>query len=415
MSNALLTPRKRSTALDLANGRLWRTQLLPLGEINYKGRKVRFDKDYLLNLVNAFRENVFGQVPFQLATGDNKHTNDPERYRGKIVDLVLTGDGLDVLLQPTEDGEALLRKNPELGVSARIYESYERADGKSWPAALQHVLGTLDPRVPGMRTWKEVEVPVALSNEIGEVEVVDLSDVTFGEREGGTDKVAFSKEDRTQLIELLKKVRDGGVKDEDLEGLVDELGDEVDDETELTDEELDQLIASAEADQGESDDDDEGEEEDEEGDLDEPALGRAPATVAASNGRRRGALELANARNAELGERLDLVQATLDDQAFTNEKRVLSKDYGIPPKVVDLARPLLEGSGHVVELAGGDEIDAGSVMRRVLMELGKQIKLLDLSEQIGSGLQPDEDREEEEKARKETADFVTSARETFGL
>ena len=33
-------------------------------------------------------------------------------------------------------------------MSARIVEDYARSDGKFFTAAVQHVLGTLDPRIP---------------------------------------------------------------------------------------------------------------------------------------------------------------------------------------------------------------------------------------------------------------------------
>jgi hypothetical protein len=394
---------------------MWRTQLLPLGEITYKGQQLKFDKDYLQNLVRSFKDKAFGQVPFQLADGNNKHNNDPERTRGKIVGVEMTNDGLDLILEATRKGDELLRDNPELGVSARIYEDYERSDGKHWKAALQHVLGTLDPHIAGMRTWQEVEVPVALSNELGTVEVLDLSDATFGEREGG-DKVAFTLEDKGQLLELLKKARNAS--DDDLEGLVDELTEddddgESDDESELSDEDLDALIAQAEADMVEDEDTDDDEDEEEEDEV--APTDRVPATVSASQ--RRQALELANANAliVQQGEHLDAVQAGLDEQAFQNERTQFANALGIPPAIVDLARPLLEGSGHVVELSGGDEIDAGQVMRTVLTEIGKQIKLLDLSGVIGNGLEPDEEREEREQEVQETRDFVKAARSAFAL
>jgi hypothetical protein len=62
-------------------------------------------------------------------------------------------DGLYVTLNPTERGARVLAENPGLGVSARIVEQYQRADGKFFPAAIQHVLGTLDPRVTGLGAW----------------------------------------------------------------------------------------------------------------------------------------------------------------------------------------------------------------------------------------------------------------------
>jgi len=423
MTREFRPPRYHGEAIELGNRR-WRTQLLPFRTISYKGRELVFDRAYLEGLVKAFKAKAFDLVPFQLARGDNKHTNDPERCRGEIIDLELAPDGLDLILEANESGDELLRSNPKLGVSARIYEEYERSDGKSWPQALQHVLGTLDPHIAGMRNWKEVEVPVALSQQIGDVEVVDLSDVEFGEEEGGTDKVAFSKEDRAALIELLTKARKAK-DDDEIAALVDELiaEGEVEDETELSDEELDNLIAEAEAEanaglETEAEEGDSGDEEDEADEKPEP---REPVTrrrepVAARNrGRRSRELELANARLEEQGDQLAAMQANLDDQSFMRERDVFARAYGIPPKIVDLARPLLEGSGHVIELSGGDEVDAGAIMRRVLTEFGNQIKLLDLSGVIGSGLEDDEEIEEAKQHATETAEFVKAARESFSL
>lgn len=120
-----------------------------------------------------FRDRAYDQVAFQLADSANQHTNDPERFRGTIVDMRAEPDGLWIYLDPTERGEQVLRENPNLGVSARIVEQYARADGKFYPAAVQHVLGTLDPRVTGLGTWQPVDM--ANSNEV----VIDLSGSSF--------------------------------------------------------------------------------------------------------------------------------------------------------------------------------------------------------------------------------------------
>src|SRR6266700_594004 len=96
-------------------------------------------------------------------------TNDPERTRGQILDLELGEDGLYALAEVTERGEQVLQDNPYLGVSARIVENYARSDGQFYPAAIQHVLGTLDPRIPALGSWQ----PTDLSNT--PQMVVDLS------------------------------------------------------------------------------------------------------------------------------------------------------------------------------------------------------------------------------------------------
>jgi hypothetical protein len=87
--------------------------------------------------------------------------------------LSLEGDGLYAVARLTDRGDALLAENPQLGVSARIVEGYERSDGQYFPAALQHVLATLDPRIPGLGSWQAVEA----SN--GVQITVDLSSTHF--------------------------------------------------------------------------------------------------------------------------------------------------------------------------------------------------------------------------------------------
>jgi hypothetical protein len=159
---ALLGPLDRSDAIELSKT-LWRKQILPKGSIEYKGRRINFDDAYLADLAESFRGQAFDQVAFLLAKDDNAHTMDPERFRGEVRGVELTPQGLDVLLDLTPDAAELVKRNPKLGVSARIIEKLERADGKHFRRALQHVLGTLDPRVTGMASWQEV----ALADEVG--------------------------------------------------------------------------------------------------------------------------------------------------------------------------------------------------------------------------------------------------------
>lgn len=162
---ALLAPLDRHGAVELSKT-LWRKQVLPKGTIDYKGRKISFDDAYLSDLAESFRGQAFDQVAFLLAKDDNAHTMDPERFRGEVRGVEVTPQGLDVLLDLTPDASDLVRKNPKLGVSARIIEGLERADGQKFPRAIQHVLGTLDPRVTGMASWQEVALADEVSSTI---------------------------------------------------------------------------------------------------------------------------------------------------------------------------------------------------------------------------------------------------------
>jgi hypothetical protein len=157
-----------SEAIELSGG-TWRKRLLPVGTVDYKGRTLRFDRDYLEDLAKSFRSGAYDQVPFQLADAANTHTNDPERFRGEITGMDVADDGLYVTVRTTDAGNALLTANPRLGVSARIVEDYGRSDGRHFEAAIQHVLGTLDPRIPALGEWE----PVDFSNRASRV--IDLS------------------------------------------------------------------------------------------------------------------------------------------------------------------------------------------------------------------------------------------------
>src|SRR5216683_2947081 len=101
MTTTVLTPLVRGRAIELGGGRLWRKRLLPAGDVEYKGRMLHFTRNYLAGLADAFRQRAYDQVPFQLADSANSHTNDPERFRGQVVDADLADDGLWITVKPT--------------------------------------------------------------------------------------------------------------------------------------------------------------------------------------------------------------------------------------------------------------------------------------------------------------------------
>lgn len=172
MALLVQTPLLASDAIELSGG-TWRKRILPVGNVEYKGRVLRFDRPYLDGLAQAYNSRAYDQVPFQLADAANRHTNDPERTRGEVVGMSADADGLWVTIRTTEAGNAVLSANPRLGVSARIVEDYARSDGKYYPAAVQHVLGTLDPRIPELGDWQPVEMSNGYGGEADMV--IDLS------------------------------------------------------------------------------------------------------------------------------------------------------------------------------------------------------------------------------------------------
>jgi hypothetical protein len=447
VTSAKLTPFHRSRAVELGN-RLWRKKVLPVGDVEYKGRTLHFDLPYLKGLAGAFAAKAYDQVAFQLADAQNTHTNDPERFRGALVAVDAEDDGLWFTLRPTEAGDKVLQENPDLGVSARIVEGYDRSDGKHFPAAIQHVLGTLDPRIPGLGSWQAIEaaspVPDAVldlsaesftdpaaelpqdkaqrkaAKAAAETQTDPASDPAGADPEGGAAMADLTKEQKARLDrflalpdDVLAALEAGGtvVTPAELEALTTPdagTGDDADDaEAEelaaqvaaMSDDELAALEAEFEAGA--------------EAPGQEPAEPEREPVAAGMSAEAQFAIDLANAKADETARELAVVTARLREEDFQGEKRRLA-DAGVPPYITELARPLLEGAGHAVELSNGRTVDAGAIMRRVLAEYARQARLLDLDVELGSPMDEPEDAGREDAAQAR-AQYVAGFKSMTGL
>jgi hypothetical protein len=411
---ALLTPVDAGTA-KRAGRHLWRKQLLPKATITYKGREITFDDAYLTDLAAAFNNRAYDQVAFQLADKDNAHTNDPERYRGEVESLEVTADGLDMVVSTTEAGADVLAANPRLGVSARITEGYERADGQAFPVAIQHVLGTLDPRITGMRPWQAIDA----ANDTDSGQVTDLTGCTYdlasspdteppapAPKETG---MALTAEQEARLGQLLD------LPDDQFAALLTPPAPadttDADDAAadELSDEELQALLDSLP-----DDDTDDGE-----GDgnpADQADDDRVPAGAGSElSADAQAAIELANARADELEAGYTRMRRELDAATYERERDTFAHEHGIPPRIFDLARPVLEGEGRTVDLANGRQADAGAIVRKVLTEIGRTVKMLDLSAELGNPEGADEATTAAQQAESERGEIVKGFRALTGV
>jgi hypothetical protein len=438
MTTTLLTPMERGKARR-SGASLWRKQLLPVSSINYKGRVIDFTREYLAGLVKAFTDRAYDAVPLQFADEENHHTERPEHRRGTVRALELTDDGLDMIVEAGADAAKYLAEYPDLGISAKIAENYERADGRFFPAALKHVLGTLDPRITGMRPWQEI---AAANDDDGEILDLTGAAYTVPEPPGqydnggalppgavttvnrtGTDGpvitppgspapevketgMAFTADQEARLAQLLD------LPDEQFSALLTAAapapGTQPDPEAgpdaDLSDEELAELIAGLGL---------------EEAGGTETETEPAPAAAAGAGltAEAQAQIDLANSRADENAIELARVTTALNRAAYEQERAHYSREYGIPPRITDMARPVLEGDGHVIELSGGSSVDAGAIVRKVLAEIGKTVKMLDLSGELGTGMDfsAETERAEQEQARKDRADLVAGVRQMTGI
>lgn len=333
------------SAVELSGGGLYRKQVLKFGTILYtdktgKRRKMTFDREYGNKLVAAFKAGAYPQVPFQLADADNRHTNAPDRTGGEVVGVELSSDGsgVDAYLRTWGTGTQVIEQNPNLGVSARLFENITMTDGRTFPVAMQHVLGTVDPQVRGMRPWEKVDSVDLASTQV--TEALDLSARMY-ERSvlmpGTKDKeptttVELSVSQVDRLKELLED-------DEALEALAEQLGDDFFDAV---------------------DDDEEEEESPEDEEPEETALAVPGAFTEA--------IELAQSQLAAQGRQIVELSAQLNSQRVDTEVAGYQRQ-GLAPAILELARPLLEIESGAIELSNGvpgGAVDPGTVVREVL-------------------------------------------------
>jgi hypothetical protein len=123
------------------------------------------------------------------------------------------------------------------------------------------------------------------------------------------------------------------------------------------------------------------------------------------------ALELAQATGDENARQLEIIQRQLDNERWKAERDRLVLG-GTPPYIADLAAPLLEGAGHVVDLSGGKSVDAGQIMRAVLTEYQKLGQQLGLGVELGTAMDEPGDTDEV-KARDEVVSRAKA--QLFGM
>lgn len=354
---AIRTPLLDGDTVELAKGgRYFWKDVLRTGSIDYKGRRLDFTPDYLDGLITAHREGAFDSVPLVFAAADNAHTQDVERIRGDILGFRRDGDRLRALVHASTDEAAdLLRNNPKIGCSVRIEHPIARADGKTWQAGVQHVLATANPRINGLGPWE----PVELGSD--DRPVIDLSTYDFADDGDGTDSADHPEEDEMPDAPSPQLTADELAQFRAL--LAAQHGQDTPVEQpaqpgEPTDTELEEIAAALLA---------------EDDPADTPAMAGAGAELSADA---REAIELAQTR----ADRLEIELAQLRERDQQNSYERLRDELaadGIPPRITELAKPLLHGT-HTVELANGDDVDAGQIVLSVMRELAAA-KLVDLS------------------------------------
>jgi hypothetical protein len=329
VSKALHLPFSEGKAQQVGK-HLFRKQLLPLSTVEHEGERLDFNQEYLSKLVANFAAGKLDQVPYVLVDSENKHVDDPEKYRGEVKAMDLAGDGLYITLELSEDGAKLVDDNPKLGVSARIDCTDPEAP------FIEHVAGTLNPVIKGMKPWEKV----ALSDAAKSAGVIDLSGESFSDPVSGlsdTEKATFQA-----LAKKGGKEAAAALKDAD-----------------ISDEEMEQALARILEEEGK---------ETEPGKVKEEPV---PATLSKED---REAIELAKSDAKTAREQAAAARAELAKERY-EAKRDKLLEAGVPPAIVDLAEPVLKGEKAQIELSNGTKIDAHDTVGKILEQCEGMIDL----------------------------------------
>lgn len=377
MSATILSPFDFSDAVPAGRRRFWK-QILPVTSIDYDGQTIDFDPDFHKKLELAYSEKVYDQIPLVFADGKNTHNEDPRNFGGEIKAMENRGaKGTWALIEADRAAARVIRRNPRLGVSARIMQGVQKG-GKVYDHAVRHVLMTMFPRVQGMEPWQAVDL-----SEDANVEVVDLTAESFEQEEGAMrtktktakattarakdktkakatnpkiDLSALSDDEFDEFLDLAEKAGIGAVVDPDEEVVE---GDEVDEEDE-TEEESEEPEAKVKKKKSkkvvtiENESESEGDDDEEE-----------DAQVALSDGVEDPRFTAFLSQHAK-------------DQWETIKKGYA--DAGVPPFLVDLAAPVLT-QPETLDLSDGKKKTSAQAVVRGLLDGMKSI--IDLTGEAG--------------------------------
>jgi hypothetical protein len=163
-------------------GKLYRKHILKLGEFPHPAdpkRKLVIDADTIEHLMTNFADGIADIVQVPKVDGANKHTEDPDRNIGEVVNLERRKDGgLDAIIDVrTADADKVGKTL--LGASAMMHMNYtDTRTGERRGPTLLHTAITNRPYITGLDDFQEI---VAASADTPE----DTEVVEFGQEETG--------------------------------------------------------------------------------------------------------------------------------------------------------------------------------------------------------------------------------------
>jgi len=181
----VIVPSSGEGYLELAHtarGRLFEKHILNKGTLHYpgvKGGKVEITDGFIASLVNNFKAGVAGIVQVPVADKDNKHTEDPNRNIGEVVDLRNRDGKVYAVIEARDTDAADKLGKTLLGASAMMSLDYtDTRTGRKVGPTLLHSCVTNRPHVVDLEAYEEI---VAASADSGDKAVMLTEDLLAAE------------------------------------------------------------------------------------------------------------------------------------------------------------------------------------------------------------------------------------------
>lgn len=178
MKENVYAPAPRTEFVELARspkGKLYRKQILKFGAFahpNDPKDKLVIDKALGRSLVKNFHDGVCDIVQTPIVDGGNRHTEDPLRNLGEVIDLSLEEDGIYATIDARKKEYADELGKTLIGASAMMSTNYtDTRTGEKVGPTLLHVAITNRPYITNLKDFEEI-ISASADTTLENVEVL---------------------------------------------------------------------------------------------------------------------------------------------------------------------------------------------------------------------------------------------------
>jgi hypothetical protein len=187
-------------------GKLYRKQLLHYGPFQHPkipGQQIVVDEVFADTLIRNFANGVCDTVQVPLVDGQNKHTEDPTRNIGAVVDIEKTDKGVYAIIDARKEEYANELGKTLLGASAMMHLDYvDTRTGEHVGPTLLHAAITNRPYITNLENFEEIVMASADTNN----DIVLLGAINENEEQSMTkdELIAALKEEHGIDVEALQ-------------------------------------------------------------------------------------------------------------------------------------------------------------------------------------------------------------------